>query len=723
MSPSNVCYIIIAVVVLVAIYMAYQYRKVKRMPEGNKKMSSLAEKIRTGSKVFTKAIYKRIVPLSFIIAVILTLFVEVGAGLTFLGGLAFTTISVIVGMSVATYTNVRTAATALKSVENNNKEEVACAKTVNTTITGSQICGLIVHASSLLGLAIVILSTGISPEATGHSLVNIIFHTTTAPIVPIVTRLTAYSLGWSIVAMFCRVPGGIFTKAADIGADLIGKVFMHFEEDDHRNPAVVCDFIGDNVNDIDGNQADLGESFTATPVTAIVTAVSMYGLLGKPELLAVTAIYPLIIALGGLISSLIGLFYASHVKESKNPAKQINASMYIAGGGALIASFVAAYFLFGAKGIIPAEFKLGWWSLILSTALGIVAGTVIGLIAQYFTDLNSKWCKNTALKAPQGSPICASYSQAGGWISCLFEILVVAICSWGACQIAGPYGQAIMALSMLSFVAQPISADAFGPISDNAGGIAESCELDEKVRTITDKNDAFGNSSAAVGKAFAICAAAAVILSQINGFMMAAGYTTLDLLNSSVMLGLLLGGGLIATFCGLLAKYTLDAADEMAKECIKQLSDEDIVAGRRDPDYKACVKIATENALRKMVIPVALAIGATLILGFVFGPSTLGGALAGVMTVGLPLAIYFSNAGGLADNAKKRFEAGLMKGFEKGTLAYERAHDAATVGDTIGDWMKDVVAVAIDIFMKIMGTIGIMLAPMMAAYYLFGFIG
>jgi len=711
-----VSYSIIGIVAVVLVYIFFQYRGVRGLSEGNSAMSKLADRIRGGSKVFTSSIYKRIIPVSVLIALILSLFVEKFAGLAFLGGMAFTTISVIVGMSVATYTNVRAAATALRNI--NEDEDVACARTVNTTIKGSQICGLIVHASSLLGLALVILLTGVNPEATGQGIIA-----TQATSIPILARLTAYSLGWSVIAMFCRVPGGIFTKAADMGADLIGKVFMHFEEDDPRNPAVLADLVGDNVNDVDGNQADLGESFTATPVTAIVTAVNMYGLIGNPEMLTFTATYPLILALGGLISSLIGLFCASHIKRSKNPGAQINVSMYIAAIGSLAASLIAAYFMFGANNMIPTEFKLGWISPFLSATCGIISGVGIGFVAQHFTDLNSKWCIRAAEKAKQGSALYVSFANAVGWISCFFEIVIVAVCSWGAWQIAGPYGQAIMALGMLSFVAQPISADAFGPISDNAGGIAESCSLPEKVRVITDKNDAYGNSSAAVGKGFAIGSAAAVILSQISAFMMAAGEESLNLLDGNVMLGLLLGGGLIATFCGILAKYTLDAADEMAAECRKQLLDPEVASGQKEPNSKECIRIATENALKKMIVPVLIAIGATLVIGFIFGPKTLGGTLAGTMAVGLPLAIYFSNAGGLADNGKKRYEANLVPGFEKWVKEkYLPAHDAATIGDTMGDWMKDVVATAIDIFMKIMGTIGIMLATQFATYYLIQFI-
>ena len=714
---SPIYYVSLIAIAFVAVYIIREYKGVKALSEGPPEwgMSELAGRIRKGSQVFIKSIFKVIIPVAIGIAILLSLFVESFSGLAFLAGLVCTSISVIVGMSVGTYTNVRAAATALANID--EEENVATTNTVNTTIKGGKICGLIVHASSVFALIIIMMLTGTETIASGRGIVS------TAFVIPVATRITAYSLGWSIVAMFCRVPGGIFTKAADIGADLIGKVVNHFKEDDPKNPAVIADQVGDNVNDIAANEADLGESFTATPVTAIVTAINAYGLIGNRNLLTVTIAFPLIMAVAGLISSLIGLVYASNVKNSKSPKSQLNTSMLIAAGGAVVASFIASLLLFGNASSLPAEFKLGWGSPFVSTVCGIVAGVAIGFIAQHFTDLESKWCIWATEKAKQGSALYASFAQAAGWISCFPEISVVAVLSWVAWLLGGPYGQAVMALGMLCFVAQPISADAFGPISDNAGGIAEGCHLPEKVRIITDKNDATGNETAAVGKGFAIGSCGAVVLSQISTFMHAGGETILDLLNGHVMLGLLLGAGLMGTFCGLLAKYTLDAADEMAAECRKQLNDKDVKAGKKAPDYKACIRIATESGLRKMIAPVAIAVGATVLLGFTFGIKTLGGFMSGLVPVGLVGAVYFSNAGGLADNGKKRFEAALVKGYEPGTEFYNDAHDAATIGDTIGDWMKDVVAVCIDIFMKIVGILGIMLAPIFAQYNLFQFLG
>lgn len=704
----GVYYVTFGVIMVLGLYMMSQYIGVKRLSEGTKAMSELAASIRSGSMVFTKGTFRVILIVAAVLAAIISFAIELGAGAAFLLGLTMTTISVIVGMSVATYANVRACATAKKGVEDNLKDSQICARTVNVTIKASQICGIIVQSTSLLGLTIVTMLSQDSPLIpNAHG------------IIPLVARLTAYSIGWSIVAMFCRVAGGIFTKAADIGADLIGKVFMHFAEDDPRNPAVKADFVGDNVNDVAANQADLGESFTATPVTTIITAITLYGN-DNPAMLVAAISYPFMLALSGLISAAIGLFYASHAKESDKPEKQINASMYIAAAGTLIASLAISYFVFRKIGT-PADFRFGWLSTFLSTLCGVVSGVSVGLIAEHFTSLEGKWAVSVSEMAKRGSALCASQSQAAGWISCLPEMLVVGIFSYASSIIAGPYGRSVMALGMLAFVAQAIGVDAFGPISDNAGGIAESCHLDPRVRVITDKNDSAGNMTAAIGKGFAISSAFAVVVSQTQTYVRAYGGDSLNFMDDKVSIGLTIGVGLCALFCGLLALYTLIAADEMAAECRKQFKDPDVVSGKKLPDSNKCIDIARVNGIKKMIWPVSIAVGSTLAVGFGLGPESMGGMLVGATYIGVPLAIFFSNAGGLADNAKKRFEANLVAGLTKDMPEYISAHDAAVVGDTMGDWMKDVVAVSIDIFIKIMGTLALMLAPMFAQYQLLPF--
>ncbi len=712
---NNICILTIITVTLAGIYMIVQYRGLLKLSEGTAEMSNLAARIRSGSKVFTKRMFKYVLIAAAVLLIVISFAVERWAGLTFGLGVVFTTISILVGMSVATYTNVRATAAAKAGVEDpNGTEEKALAKTVNVTIKGSQICGIIVHSSSMLGLSLIVIGSLL------FSGIECFAPSGKTNVIPIVARLTSYSLGWSLVAMFSRVAGGIFTKAADIGADLIGKVFMHFDEDDPRNPAVIADQVGDNVNDIEGNQADLGESFTAAPVTTIVTAAVLYGSdLNDTALLSAAVVYPFVLALGGLISSIVGLFYASHVKESKDPGKQLNASMYIAVVGTLASAFVGSYFLFGRTNLAPADFRFGWLSLFVSTLIGIAAGVAVGFIASYYTDINSKWAERVAEMANNGSALCISMAIAGGLISCFFEIAVVAIGVYAASAIAGPYGRAVMALGMLSFIAQPIAADAFGPVSDNAGGIAEyCCKSDHRIRQITDKNDAKGNSTAAVGKGFAISGAAAVVLTQLNTYKMAYGGLYIDISSDAPNLGGQLGSGLMAMFCGLLALFTIRAARKMADEVKRQFAIKEVAEGLREPDAGACIDISTSNGLKYMIIPVVINLGATILLGFIFGPECLGGAQAATLYVGLPFAILFSNAGGLADNAKKRFEAGLVPGFEPGTEKYDKAHDAAVQADTVGDWMKDVVAVSIDIFMKIMGTTALMLAPLFAAYHI-----
>ncbi|MBR3365607.1 sodium/proton-translocating pyrophosphatase [Candidatus Saccharibacteria bacterium] len=706
---QQVYYATFAASIVAVAYMMIQYRGVVAMSEGTENMSFMAARIRKGAKVFEFEVWQKIAIAALVLAVLICLFVDKCAAIAFLMGGVLTTIVVIVGMSVATYANVRATAVALDTVDED--DETAGGKTVSATAKASQICGISVQTALLFGLALVGMIWGFDPFAEAESFIKIEGFEFVASIV----RVTAYGLGWSIVAMFCRVPGGIFTKAADIGADLIGKVEFHFKEDDHRNPAVLADQVGDNVNDVAGNQADLGESTTATPNTTIITAITMYAT-GATAILEGAIAYPFIVLIGGLISSIIGLYYASHAKKSKNPAHQINMSMYIAATGALLSSLLASYICF--YGNAPVDFKAGWMSPFLSTVFGIVAGVGVGLIAQKFTDMDSWWAKYIAERADKGPAIASSLAQAAGWISCFPEIGLVLLMSYFAEKVTGPYGGAVMALGMLSFVAQAIGADAFGPISDNAGGIAECCELPPKVRQRTDKNDAFGNESAAVGKAFAISSAAAVVKAQLTAYAMTYRSTSLNLLEGDVTLGIFIGVGMMAMFCGLLAKFTLDAATVMADECRRQLMKPEVRSGEELPDAEACIRIATKYALNKMVIPVAIVVIETLAVGFIFGADALGGAIGGSMYIGFPLAIYFSNTGGLSDNVKKRFEAGLVECFGDDTDKYNLAYAAAIIIDTIGDWMKDVVATAIDIFMKIEGVLGLMLAPAFDAYHL-----
>lgn len=704
---ANVYRITLAILFLVAIYLIRSYRVVKAMDEGTAEMSNLARRIRSGAETFEKTAYKRIVPVSCIIAFIICLIIERYAGLFFLIGMVCTTIAVVVGMSIGTYTNVRATATAYKNM--NEPLNVAGARTVNTTLKGSKICGEIVQWSGILGFVITLIITGTDPHAVGSSIIPM----QKAIVIPVAARATAYGLGWSIVAMFCRVAGGIFTKAADIGADLIGKTIMHFDEDDPRNPAVLADLSGDNVGDIAGNQADLGESFNATPVTALVAAVNLFG--NNPALLEASIAFIIILALGGLISSIIGLHFASNVKKSEDPERQLNISMWIAVAGALLTSFIASRRLFSGLDL-PTEFG-SWISPFIASAIGIVSGASVGFIANYFTDVKSKWAIRVADMAKGGKTgLCISMAIIAGLISCFWEIIIVAICSVTSYRIGGLYGLAVMALGMFSFIAQPISADAFGPISDNAGGIAEACNLPPIVRKILAINDASGNSTAAMGKGYAIVGAASVVFAQINTYLKSYGATGLDISRPNVLFGLILGIGVMALFCGNLGLYTIFGADKMAKEVEKQFEDEDVKTGRKLPDSDKCIRISTENGISRMVQAVSIPVFATIAIGFLFGPETLGGTLVGVNGAGLLIAILMSNAGGLADNAKKRYEANLVVGYEQGTEGYTAAHDSATHADTVGDWMKDVTAVCVDICEKIMGMLAIMLVPLFVAY-------
>ena len=728
-----VCWAAFLVAIVAFVYMYTQYRRVKnfKFAIGTEPMQELAAKIRNGAKRFVEALYKWIVVAGLVLFLILIFVMGIDVALLFLFGLTITAIAELIGMSIATLANVRTAATAYEfrdlplesevandeSYDDKAKAEIAKAnaeanaKINNTAITASQICGLAVMTAGIIGVAFVVLITPWSGFFAQPGKTAIL----------IVKRVTGHSLGWSIMAMFARVPGGIFTKAADEGADLIGKVFMHFKEDDARNPAVLADFIGDNVNDIKGNMADLGESFVATPVTAIIAAVVTFGNPENEAVLTAAVAFPFILMIAGLIGSIVGLFYASHARKSKNPERQINASLFIAAGFAMVGGLVGSMYLFKGSAV-PGVFKYGAVTGFICDVLGIAAGVVVGFVSKYFTDLKSRMVAGISQRAKQSNALAIVEAQVVGWISVPFEVIIVAIAAYVAGRVGDTYGSSIMAAGLLSFIAQPIAADAFGPIADNAGGIVESCDCGHRTRSRTDIIDAFGNSSAAVGKAFAICSAAAVVLTQIKTFSAAAGIANVNLLNGDVQLGNLIGGALMAFFCGLLWKYTNEAANEMAAECKKQFARPEVVNGQEEPDSEACVTIATNDAVKRTITPVVVVIAETLLIGFIFGPYAMAGCLQGTSLVGIILAIYFSNAGGAADNAKKRYEAGLEnikeENFMPGTEEFEAAHDATVACDTVGDGQKDVVAVSCDIFMKIMGTLATMMAPMFSQYAL-----
>jgi K(+)-stimulated pyrophosphate-energized sodium pump len=709
--------IIGGVIVLAICYVIFNYIRIRKMNEGTPEMVEMAGIIRSGASTFIKTEYKTIGVVVALLAVVLTLFIGKWTGVTFLLGATMSSCVCILGMRSATYANVRTA--------NKARETLSIGQTVKVALCGGSISGLSVQAFGMLGLILILIIWPIDPESvnvTGGGLIPI----EAMKANPVIMNITTYALGCSLVAMFNRVAGGNYTKAADISSDILAKIRHDMPEDDSRVPNVVADFIGDNVNDIAGNCSDLLESFVATIAASIMIAVSLFSNRGAEigsDFFKSMIIFPIIVAGGGLISCLLGLLFAAVKKMGSNPSKELNLATYISSGLTLALGAGASYLMFGRGNFaLLDDWKIGWGSPLVSMALGIASGVAIGMITEYYTSADYKPTRKIAEMATEGEAFVVTKGDAVGSRSVLFPVLIIAASLIISGLLCGSYGIAIAALGMLSFVGTTVSIDAFGPIADNAGGLAESCHLEHDVRKITDKLDSVGNTTAAIGKGFAIGSAAFATVSLIVAFVNAAhvhvpGEAYEPVLNFAkffVVAGGIVGGALIEFFSAILTDNTIDSAREMADEGDRQLSEPGVLEGTKHPDYNKCVRMATKGALRKMLFPSILAILIPAVGGFVLGWEFVGGILVGATIVAIPRAIFMGNSGGAFDNAKKYIESGMLAGHGKGSAA----HKAAVTGDTIGDTRKDVVGVALDIFIKMMSTVANTLAPLFAAFLL-----
>ena len=693
----------LCVVALALAYVAFNYMRIKKMKEGTDEMIEMAGIIRSGSNAFMITEYKTISVVAAVIALVFSLFIEATSGITFLMGACMSTAVCVLGMKSATYANVRTSNTA--------RETMSIGETVKVALCGGSVSGVAVQSFGLLGLLIIVLAWGIEPGATGSGLVaNLECN-------PSIMRISTYSLGCSIVAMFNRVAGGNYTKAADISADILGKIRHDLPEDDSRVPNVVADFIGDNVNDIAGNCSDLLESFVATVSASIMIAVTLFnkGTIAE-ELLSASIIYPIMIAGLGLLSCVIGLVIAAVKKMGDDPSKELNLATYISAGLTLVFALGTSYVVFGS--LDHAEFAFGWISPWIASVLGIASGVAIGAITEYYTSGDFKPTQKLAEMAPEGEAFVITKGDAIGSRSALAPIVLIGICLFISGHICGTYGIAISALGMLSFVATTVSIDAFGPIADNAGGLAESCHLPADVRVITDKLDSVGNTTAAIGKGFAIGSAAFATVSLITAYVggYSSGEPVLNMASFVVVAGGIIGGALVEYFSAMLTDNTIDAAKLMANEGDKLLSIPGVLEGTVKPDYNKMISTATSVALKKMVFPSMLALLIPVVGGFLFGVEFVGGILVGATICAIPRAIYMGNSGGAFDNAKKYVESGALKGHGKGSAA----HKAAVTGDTVGDTRKDVVGVALDIFIKAMSTVANTLVSVINSFTLIG---
>ena len=682
MDSSVIWYAVLAVVVVALVFVLFNFNKVKKMKEGNDEMVEMAGIIRSGAGTFLKAEFKVIAIIGVIIALVFSLFVETTSGITFLLGGLMSSLVCIIGMKSATYANVRTA--------NKARESLSIGDTVKVALSGGSVSGIAVQAFGMLGLV-----------------ANLECN-------PSIMRITTYSLGCSIVAMFNRVAGGNYTKAADISSDILAKIRHDMPEDDSRVPNVIADFIGDNVNDIAGYCSDLLESFVATIAASIMIAVTLFinGIVNvSDETFIRMIIFPVILAGVGLIGCLIGLSYAFVRKMGDDPSRELNLATWISAGITVILGLAASYMMFGNVPLYE-DMVCGWISPWISSILGIVSGIAIGSITEHYTSDKYKPTKKLAEMAIEGEAFVITKGDAIGSRSTLLPILIIGIALFISGKISGTYGIAISALGMLSFVGATVSIDAFGPIADNAGGLAESCHLEHKVRIITDKLDSVGNTTAAIGKGFAIGSAAfaavSLIVAYVGNYTAKGEEPVLNIASFIVVAGGLIGGALIEYFSAMLTDNTIESAKLMADEGDKMLSTPGVLEGKVKPDYNKLIGMAANQALKKMVVPSVLALCIPVIGGFVFGVQFVGGILIGATIVAIPRALFMGNSGGAFDNAKKYIESEALEGHGKGSAA----HKAAVTGDTVGDTRKDVVGVALDIFIKSMSTVANTLASL-----------
>ncbi|MCI5924000.1 MAG: sodium-translocating pyrophosphatase [Oscillospiraceae bacterium] len=703
-------YIVLCVIVLTLAYVFFNYFRIRKMSEGTDEMIEMAGIIRSGASTFMKTEYKTIAIVVVVIALVFSLFVEATSGITFLFGACMSSVVCVLGMRSATYANVRTA--------NRARETLSIGKTVKVALCGGSISGLSVQAFGMLGLILVlIIWGGVKTDAVSTGLLA------SMECNPFIMRLTTYSLGCSVVAMFNRVAGGNYTKAADISSDILAKLRHDMPEDDSRVPNVVADFIGDNVNDIAGNCSDLLESFVATMVAAIMIAVTIFnsatasGSAVTEATFTATCIFPIILAGGGLLGCLLGLGFAAIRKMGDNPSRELNLATWISAGLTVLIGLLASYVIFKDVPLYD-EFICGWLSPWISSVLGIISGIAIGSITEYYTSTDYKPTRKLAEMATEGEAFVVTKGDAIGSRSCLMPILVIGVALLLSGMLCGTYGIAISALGMLAFVGATVSIDAFGPIADNAGGLAESCHLDAKVRVITDKLDSVGNTTAAIGKGFAIGSAAfatvSLIVAYVGNYTAANAEPVLNIASFIVIAGGIIGGALIEYFSAMLSDNTIESARLMADEGDRQLSVPGVLEGTVRPDYNRCIQMAAKQALRKMLVPSVLALLVPIAGGFLFGVEFVGGLLVGATIVAIPRALFMGNSGGAFDNAKKYIEGGFLKGHGKGSAA----HKAAVTGDTIGDTRKDVVGVALDIFIKTMSTVANTLAGLFSHFTL-----
>lgn len=701
-------YLLYLVPVMGAIGLVYTFLKyvwVGKQDAGNERMQEISRYISEGAMAFLRAEWKILGYFVVIVSLLLAIMAfsnphsHWSIAVAFIVGAVFSATAGYIGMKVATKANVRTAQAARTSLR----------KALNVSFTGGSVMGMGVAGLAVLGLGslFIVLKLVFAPESSVNSM----------DMLKAIEVLTGFSLGAESIALFARVGGGIYTKAADVGADLVGKVEAGIPEDDPRNPATIADNVGDNVGDVAGMGADLFGSYVATVLATIVlgqqtTVIGDDGLGGLSPILL-----PMLIAGIGILFSIAGTWFVRIKDTAALSTSNVQKALNMGNWGSIIFTAIASIAL--VYYILPETMSLRGheftkWGVLGAIIVGLVVGALMSIITEYYTAMNRRPVNSIVQQSSTGHATNVIGGLAVGMESTFLPILVLAAGIWGSYMCAGLYGVAIAAAGMMATTAMQLAIDAFGPIADNAGGIAEMSELPADVREKTDILDAVGNTTAATGKGFAIASAALTALALFAAFVGVAGITGIDIYKADVLACLFIGGMIPFLFSSLAIRAVGEAAMSMVEEVRRQFKTiPGIMEGTGKPEYDKCVAISTQASIKKMMLPGAIAIGSPVIIGFGAGPEALGGFLAGATVSGVLMGIFQNNAGGAWDNAKKSFEKGASI---NGVMYYKKSepHKASVTGDTVGDPFKDTSGPSMNILIKLMSIVSLVIAPSLA---------